>query len=364
MSADHTHHAHHAPGNDGSRAAASPADGPVMQSVAISFKVLYLATLLLGVYWLTTNTRQVPPDSQAVVSRFGRVISVQQSGLVLAWPRPIDQVALLPAHDRQLSLTVTQTAPNPGLEDSYTRVTRGPVTDTSGDFLTGDGGVVLLSATLAYQVDDAAAYFLARDHAAPALRRIFLAAAVALTASHQLDDFLVARPDRVSSGQASGIEEIRQKMRGDFVREMNRRLAELNADGAGLGVIVSRVDLQAALPPAAKDAFDVVLEAGQLADQGIAQARTDAARTTQQADQEAERILTTARAGAAERVSTAANQTAAISALEAKMTPETRPGLLDQLYRDQLMGVMAKFGKVMAIDARGGSRLIIPGGKP
>ena len=79
-------------------------DGPVVQSLRTGFRTLYLATLLLALGWTVSNCRQVPPDSQAVVLRFGQVVRVQPAGLLLAWPRPIEQVALLPAPARQIEL--------------------------------------------------------------------------------------------------------------------------------------------------------------------------------------------------------------------------------------------------------------------
>src|SRR4051794_18673875 len=116
--------------------------GPVVQSLRIGFRALYLATLLLALGWTVSNCRQVPPDSQIVVRRFGQAVRVQPAGLLLAWPRPIEEVALLPAPARQIELKV---APQEG---------EGAV----GTYLTGDGGAVLLGATLTWHVVDPIAY--------------------------------------------------------------------------------------------------------------------------------------------------------------------------------------------------------------
>ena len=151
-------------------------------------------------------------------------------------------------------------------------------------------------------------------------------------------------------------------MRGDLVREVNRRLRALEAVGAPLGVEVTRADIDALLPPAAKPGFDAVLEATQRAEQGLAAARTDATRTLQAADREADRILTGARAAAAERVGEARTQVAAIAALETRDDPAGRAGLLDQLYRERIAAVLRQAGQVTAVDPQGGSRLILPGG--
>jgi regulator of protease activity HflC (stomatin/prohibitin superfamily) len=337
-------------------------DGPVAQSVAIAFRALYVATVLLALFWATGNIRQVPPDAQAVVTRFGQVVQVRQSGLVLALPRPIDTVTLLPSRDRQLPLDVVQAQPTAGLEDVYTRASGQAMPSGAGAFLTGDGGVVLLQASLFYQVDDAAAYFLAHDHVAPALRRLFLSAAVSLAATRDLDDFLVTRADRGTASGAGDAAARRDALRADLVRAIDARLDALTKAGAPLGVRVSRVDLQAALPPSAKMSFDGVLEAVQIAEQGLAQARTDATKLGQQAEQERDRLLSAARASAAERVSEATTRTASVVAIEARITPRNRPGLLDQVYRDRLAVVMQKLGTLTAIDPKGGARVILPGG--
>src|SRR6201999_1877296 len=64
--------------------ATAPPPGPIVQSVRIGFRAIYLATLLLAVVWLFSNIRQISPDSQAVVQRFGRIVRTQSAGLLIA----------------------------------------------------------------------------------------------------------------------------------------------------------------------------------------------------------------------------------------------------------------------------------------
>lgn len=338
-----------------SRPPAGP-DGPVAQSVAIGFRVLFAAVALLAAGWAASSCRQVPPDSQAVVLRFGRIMGVQGAGLALSWPRPAGQVELVPGADRLLTLRTVTTARSAGLGDVFTDASELAIPEGAGSYLTGDGGVVLLSATVAYRVADGAAYWLAREHVEPALQRLFSASAAGVAAARGLDDILAARPD---AARSAAVEARRQALRGDLLAAMNRRLADLAAGGASLGVELARVDLQAALPPAAKSAFDGVLVAAQLAEQGIAGARTEAVRTLQAADRERDRLLTTAQAGAEERVGEARSRTAGIAAVEAGMAPATRPAILDQLYRDRLAPLLRKVGRLTAVDA-GGARVILP----
>jgi regulator of protease activity HflC (stomatin/prohibitin superfamily) len=331
-------------------------EGPVSQSIGIGFRVLQAATVLLAIGWAVSNVRQVPSDTQAGVLRFGEVVRVQQAGLVLALPRPIEQVDLIPGADRQIGLKIVAgTAGGRAVVDPASRAAGQLPPASAGTFLTGDGGVVLLDAALTYRISDAAAWYLAQSHIEPALRRLFLASAVSVAASRSIDDFLVVRS--VADPQ---LEARRQALRGALVAEVNRRLRALQGP-AGLGIEATRADVTALLPPAAKFAFDDVLNATQIAEQGLAAARTDAARTAQGADQSRDRILTEAHASADERVGDVRARTAAITALEDRMDPADRRGLLDQVWRDRIAGILKQAGGVSTVDTSGGNRLILPG---
>ncbi len=336
-------------------AAEGEPNGPVAQSVRIGVRALQLAVLLLAAGWLVTNVRQVPADRQAVVLRFGQVVRVQPAGLVLAWPRPVESVVLLPGPDKQLRLGIAAgTARQPGIVDDAAELTGPIIPANAGSYLTGDGGVVLLNAAISYRIADPAAYFLAAAHVTPALRRLFMASAAAVAAGRDLDDIVAVRRD-----QAGGAQFQREALRGELKRAVNRRLRDLEAQGAGLGVEVTRVDVATLLPPAVKSAFDAVLEAAQVADQGLAAARTDAARGLQSADRDRDRLLTEAHAAAEERVADARARTAPVLALEQSMDPATRPSLLDQAYRERIAKVLKAAASVTAVDGHG--RVILPG---
>ncbi len=60
--------------------------------------------------WLTSNVREIASDSQAVVLRFGRIVRSQEAGLLIAWPRPIEQVRMLPGPERQLTQEIAPLA--------------------------------------------------------------------------------------------------------------------------------------------------------------------------------------------------------------------------------------------------------------
>jgi regulator of protease activity HflC (stomatin/prohibitin superfamily) len=340
------------------------------EAVSLAFRAGFAAVLLLAIGWAIGDLRQVPPDSRAVVLRFGQIDRVRDAGLVLAWPNPIEQITLVPAYDRQVPLKVA-VPPNsgPSSETDYQIrqpddvVTLRPQKDAwNGQyFLTGDGSVVQFDATLYYHVTDPGNYVLSRDHVEPALQRLYRASAAMIASSHDLDDFLVARPEDPAHPVNADIATRRQALRGELVTTINDRLAALRQAGSDLGVEISRIDIVALLPPLAKAAFDDVLTASQIADQTVAAARTDAAHITQEAQRAYDRSRSEAAAAAEEQVRLASAETADVSLLHAQITPANRDSLLGQYYRDRIGAILRKIGHVTTVDMRGGQPLIIQG---
>lgn len=322
-------------------------NGPLVQAAGIAFRLCVAATLALALLWLASNIRQVPSGSTAIVQRFGRVVTVQGAGLLLALPTPFDRVELVPGSDQQISLTIA----------SPRTASLKPQSGGAGTYLTGDGGVILLDAGLAYRVTDPVAYLLAQVHVAPALDRIFRAAAVTVAAGRKLDDFMVVDQSRAASGRTAAGAALRQGL----LDTINHRLHAL--DENGLGIEVTRLDLTAALPPSAKQTYDSVLTATQTADERLANARTDAAHQLQQASRDHDRMIDVARATAAERIATAHTHTATANALAASITPDTRANLLDQIYRSRIAAILRQAGQLTAVDPRGGPRVLLSGGK-
>jgi modulator of FtsH protease HflK len=341
-----------------------PPPGPISQSVAIGFRAVYIAMGLLALLWLSSNLRQIAPDSQAVVLRFGRIVRAQQAGLLIAWPKPIEQVLLLPGPDRQLSQEVSVLAPESGEATALVTSTgeSGAVPRDVAAYLTGDGNIVLLNATLIYRIDDPMGYTLSQAHVAPALDRLFRAATVRMTAGRPLNDFLVVAMSPVAAGNAAqSVGALRGEVRGALLDLVNARLRELAQSGTSLGIEVQRIDMTAWLPPQAKVAFDAVLTATQAADRGVAVARTDAEHRRQEADRERDRLLSAAQATAQELVSGANVDTAKIVALEHEETPQTRGSILLREYRSGVGSIMGRIGSGTLIDPQSGVRFVLPG---
>lgn len=250
-------------------------DGVWAQSAKIAFRFLFIAVAVIAFGWAVSNLRQVPPDSRAVVLRFGSPVREQGAGLLIAWPKPIEEVVLLPSADRQIEFRIERFEGAPAAPTDSNSLPIGlaagpaanaiPGFDMSDDprqnagfLLTGNSSVVHLQATLFYQISDPIDYLIAADHVGPALERLFVASAVAVCAARDLDTILVARPEASPTADEDSRAK-REQLRSDLMDAVNQRLKDLADQGAGLGVTVSRVDLVAAIPSGAKTEFDRVL---------------------------------------------------------------------------------------------------------
>lgn len=338
--------------------AALAADGPLAQSLRITHRLIILATLLLAAGWCVSSVRRIPTDAQAAVVRFGRIVRVQPAGLLLTWPSPIEEVVLLPAPAREMPLKVVARLPAGGPAPSR-RPDSFPPT-SAGGYLTGDGGEVVLDATLTWRISDAAAYLRERDHTAAALQRLFIASATAVAAGRSIDEFMAVRAGSKRDAQAQAM---REAVRGDLVRAVQRRLDDLARNGAPFGVEVTRADVDALLPIAAKPGFDAVLEAGQRAEEELANARTAAALTAQAAHQERDRLLAAAHAAAAEQVSEARAEVATVTALASRNGAAARDAMLDEVWRERVRTILHQAGSVVVVEPKGG-RLILPAARP
>jgi len=341
-----------------------PPPGPIAQSVAIGFRVVYAVTLLLIVVWLVSNIREIPSDSQAVVTRFGRIVRTQASGLLIAWPRPIEQVQLLPGPQRLLSQDIAALpAPSDKAQALIGPGAQGAQSQAVSPYMTGDGNILVLSASLIYRITDPVAYALAESHVAPALDRLFRATTVRVTAGRGLNEFLVVETadEQADDGAAQPVAALRGEVREALLSAMNERLQSLADSQASLGIAIERIDMTAYLPPDAKTAFDAVLLATQAADRGVAMARTDAERRRQEAARERERLLSASQATAKELVSKANVDTSRISALEQEATTTTRGSMIMREYRNGVAEIIGRTQSVTLVDPQSGARFILPG---
>jgi regulator of protease activity HflC (stomatin/prohibitin superfamily) len=337
--------------------------GPWQQAARLAFIALYGVAVLAALAWLLSNVRQVNPQDRAVVLRFGAMDRVAGAGLLLAWPEPVEQVVTVPGPDRLLQLQVqalqrSNAAMQARAKASYVT----PVSDAlagSGYLLTGDAGVVQLDVRLFYTVSDPAAWVRQGEHVLPALDRIATSSALALAAARDLDTILVARPEMIS--QSSEAAERRERLRGDLLRVINQRLDALSVGGESLGVKAQRVDVQSSLPTDAVGAFNTVLTATQEAEKAVANARTDAQKTSQAATQKADRSIQVANAQATEQVAQARADTALITSLAPASAAGQDPSLALRLYRERITAILGRAASVTTVTPHDDAHLILQG---
>ena len=355
--------------------------GAWAQAIALSFKFLFLVVAILGLGWLVSNCRIVRPDDRAIVIRLGTVVREAGAGLLIAAPKPFETVMILPSADRQLAFDIrayrTPGSPAPAMEgqtdgqtnETPAEVPAAPPPDLSNErsnesridtegldplrdvglIVTGDMSLVYYNATLFYKITDPQSYVLTGRHMAPALERVFQSAAVAVTASRDIDTIIVARPE-VQPGETTG--PTRESLRADLVAAVNARLEELNQRGAGLGIVVNRVDLVPTVPAGAKAAFDFVLTAVQKAERSANDARTVAQKTVQGSERAYDRMKSEAQARAEEAVSRASAQTAPIYALT-RGAGGASGEIDDNLFRERIGSLLNAAGRVYTIDQHG-----------
>jgi regulator of protease activity HflC (stomatin/prohibitin superfamily) len=336
---------------------------PWIQAGQLAFLALFAVTLLAAVAWAFSNVRQIDPQNRAVVLHFGALDRIQNAGLLLAWPRPFEQVILLPAADRVIERRIDNLLrSDAALQADRLASFATPLSDAlagSGYLLTGDAGVVQLDVRVFYKVIEPYAFVLQGEHVLPALDRLVTRSAVALSAARDLDTILVARPELV--GADSQAAERRERLRGDLVQGINRRLVELAATGQGLGIEVVRVDVQSSLPAPAVNAFNAVLTASQQADKTVANARTDAEKLEQSANERADRTVQLAQAQASERLAKASADTATVLSLAKAQQQGTDPQMMLRIYRERLPTILGQAGSVTTVNPKDDSRLIIQG---
>ena len=318
----------------------------VADATAIALRTLTILLLLGAVVWLGSGIRRVEPGSWVVVTRFGAVVRDQGPGLLLAWPRPLEDSLVVPGPALQLSLKVDRLAAltDAALSTSIALNATKPLREDSY-VLSGDAGMAHVQATVVYTITDARRWFLQRDHVEPALRRMTCDTVVTACAARPLEGVLVASVDaRGDQGAANAAAGSREQLRQEVALGLQR-----SADHVGLGIGISRVDLQVTLPRAARDAFAKVVASDAAAATDIATARTDAERQRQEAATLADRIHGQATARARELLRDALVVSDVVRSYHSQPDPEQRALLITRVWRERLDVLVRRAGATTAL---------------
>lgn len=284
--------------------------------------ILKVGILALLVFWLTQNVRPIPRGKQAIVTRLGGVVRVQQDGLLVAWPPPLEHVVVVPVGERQMLENI-----QPSGADMREKIV----------VLAGDGGEVALTGSLGWRAGDEAA-----------LRAVFDSASVAVAARHTTDEMV--RP------HGAAVQEIAADVRRNF--------AALAREGGEAGDGLISINIAALLPVAAESAVADARARAVGAETALAASRAEGGRRLQQTDRDRATLLADARARGAERIAAAGSFTATMAAIEARMSADSRPALLDNLYRERIAAILRQAGSVSTVDPKSVSKVVIPDAEP
>lgn len=337
----------------------SQALSPWGQSYRIAFFGLYAATLLAALGWVVSSFHQITPDTQAVVFRFGKPVKVENSGMLFAWPSPVDRVEIIPGPARILQQDVLPLQRGEQrkllLSEQYFR----DAGAGAGYLLTGDAGIVQLNMQVFYRISSPLNYVLQKPHIPPLIDRLAQRAATIVSAGRDLDTILVARPEMLQNDSRTAQE--RSRLRSDLKQMMNQDLHKLRSDGNDPGIIIERIDIASSLPDNAADAFNGVLTASQKAEQTIAQAQKDATLRLQKAQQQSDRIIQQAQADGQEMRAQAEVATQTMTKLAQARATGADAGMLSRLWRENITKILSQAGQVITVSPTDKGQFILPG---
>lgn len=332
---------------------------PWGQSYRVAFFGLYAATLLAALAWVFSSIHQITPDTQAVVFRFGKPIKVESSGMLFAWPQPVDRVDIIPGPARILQHDVMPLLRSEQLKLLTGNQFTGDAGAGAGYLLTGDSGVVQLNMQVFYRISSPLHYVLQQRHITPLIDRLAQRAATLVSAGRDLDTILVARPEMLQNDSHAAQE--RSRLRSDLRQQMMQDLQKLKSSDNDPGITIERVDIASSLPNNAVEAFNDVLTASQKAEQNIAQAQNDATRRLQKAHQQADRTIQQAEAESQEMRARAEVVTQTISKLAEARATGTDAGMLTRLWREKIAGILSQAGEIITVSPDDKGKLVLPG---
>lgn len=223
-----------------------------------------LAGILL--LYLVSGVYLVPPDRQAVVTRFGRVVDARVlPGIHYHWPYPVERIYRLKVRETRRAIIGGEAADE----------TLGRTQALQTQFLTGDQNIIQMRAVAQYSVSEPRAY-LFRAEDVDALVRDAVETELARETAHRGVD-AVLTTEKVQ------------------VQEAVRERAQARLESYGAGVAVSSLNIESMTPPAeVADAF-----------RDVSGARADAARLVNEAEGYANDVLPRARGGAQQMLESA-----------------------------------------------------------
>lgn len=324
------------------------------------FRVAVL--VLMVIFWLS-GIQTVGTTDVGVLTRFGRIVpnrnneKVREPGIVLAMPKPIDELVRVAGKDQLQQLQITDVWAS--LEKAIQNNKIDPLVE--GYCITGDHNIVQTSVTVKYFVRDAQAFRFGLENPDELIRDLVLASLTQSVSGWNVDEVLqmqrtyeVARQaDSATSAQAVEMVTVTEKL-GDLVAQR----AQKRLDALESGVMLNQIEFQHMhYPRHVNKEFVNVQTARIAAETERHAAEGDASRMINSAKTQAENIITRAQNTYQEVLARARAEQHEFEPLYLEYTQS--PGLVWQrIYMNAIQEVMGNVGAVDFVP--GNTRVILP----
>jgi len=287
---------------------------------------LVLVPLLLIVAWgILSSYYTVQPEQQAVVKRFGAVVTINDPGLHFKLPFGIDQV------QRVASARVLKQEFGFRTEGTVNTRTSYSEQDFGGEslMLTGDLNVIDVEWVVQYRIQDPIKYLYQLRDPDRTLRDISESVMRRVVGNRLGSEVLTVGRVEVAQGAREEIQSI--------------------MDLYDSGIHIITVELQDVVPPVAvRPAFNEVNEARQERERMINEATKRANQQIPRAEGEAQRFISEAEGYATARVNRAFGETARFTAMleEYKTVPDVTRA---RLYLETMAEILPEIGQVIMV---------------
>ncbi|TWU11724.1 Modulator of FtsH protease HflK [Symmachiella macrocystis] len=304
----------------------------------------WLALGLFALFWCSGITT-IGPGEVGLVLRCGRltgsspVDQVQQSGLLLALPYPIDEVIRVPVkQEREIVINALRSElNNPGAMTGQ---------GLPGYALSGNQNIVEADITLKYRISDPIAYTFSNREPERILRDAVIGAAAELIAQWKVDDVL-----RLQRQTELGPEKLAHVVLVD---------AQALIDSMNLGVELTAVEFREIQPPAeVADAFQAVQSERIAIETKKRDAEGYAARIVPAAEAESNSLIQQATRRATDQRTRAEEEVELFNRVHGEYV--RNPGLVwNRLHLETIEGLMRDGGQFQFVDS--GTRLVLTSG--
>ena len=315
------------------------------EALRLSFRLLKVAMLLVGLLFLASGIFTVKQHERAFILRFGRTVlhtdpatgrptPILGPGLHFAWPFLVDEVVRFPVQ-RELDLLVSSfwyLEPPPG-----EKMTAPPslAPGVGGYNLTGDVNILHSRWIVRYTVADPVQFCerlgdpaeLAADQPSTTISKLLThlteSAVIRTMARYEVDDAYRGR---------------RSELQADVMKAL---VAQLQSPGTNFGIEINRVVLEVITPPLqARKAFDEVTMAGEESRKLIETALGYKSKRETEAIGQAARIRADARAYATQLVAEAEADASYMSELRKQYPTDRR--MLSHFLRQRLIETLGE----------------------